>query len=248
MHVVPPLPLTAIVATSLRNGIGLKGTLPWRLAKDMAYFRDVTRHVDVPDHDVSDHAPLKNAVIMGRHTWESIPPKFRPLRGRINVVVSTTMTNADLGLVEPCPDTFVACSLDEAAMALQQRLMWRSEPHEHAGSALAHAFLIGGAALYEHALTAHSSHWVLDSLLVTRIIAPTDLPCDVFMTEFRSPQQIAWEEQMRATDSGTCPHAGSWRQAAPDVHLKRFSCLNHEHLGILQDNGYAIQFQYWQRS
>ena len=45
------LPLTAIVAASARNGIGARGTLPWRLSKDMAYFRVITRHVVEPEHD-----------------------------------------------------------------------------------------------------------------------------------------------------------------------------------------------------
>ncbi|KAL1239725.1 putative dihydrofolate reductase [Trichinella pseudospiralis] len=32
-----------------------------------------------------------NAVIMGRNTWNSIPVKFRPLSGRLNIIVSSTM-------------------------------------------------------------------------------------------------------------------------------------------------------------
>ena len=46
----------------------------------MAYFARVT-----------SNAPegMKNAVVMGRKTWESIPQKFRPLNKRLNVVVSS---------------------------------------------------------------------------------------------------------------------------------------------------------------
>jgi dihydrofolate reductase len=71
--------LTLIVAATRANGIGKGGTLPWRLRKEMAYFARVTTHA--PEGEA-------NAVIMGRNTWESIPPKFRPLRRRTNVVVS----------------------------------------------------------------------------------------------------------------------------------------------------------------
>jgi dihydrofolate reductase len=71
--------LTIIVAATKANGIGLKANLPWRLAKEMKYFAQVTSHA--PEGQ-------QNAVIMGRNTWESIPAKFRPLARRVNIVVS----------------------------------------------------------------------------------------------------------------------------------------------------------------
>src|SRR5947207_8399545 len=90
-------PLTIIVAaTSSRLGIGLKGALPWRLKREIAYFKRATTF---------HPANLTNVVIMGRKCWESIPTKFRPLPGRHNIVLSRT------GKVEGAE---VAKSLDDA--------------------------------------------------------------------------------------------------------------------------------------
>jgi hypothetical protein len=72
--------LTLIVACSNKNGIGKDGKLPWRLQKEMSYFVRVT----------TTHPPgTKNALIMGRTTFESIPPRFRPLKERISIVVTS---------------------------------------------------------------------------------------------------------------------------------------------------------------
>ena len=78
--------LTLIVAATSTNGIGKGGQLPWRLPREMAYFAKVTSAA--PEGKT-------NAVIMGRNTWESIPPKFKPLQKRTNVVLSR---NKDLDL------------------------------------------------------------------------------------------------------------------------------------------------------
>lgn len=76
---------TLIVAATEEYGIGMLSTLPWRIPKDMAFFKHVTTHI--PADSLTD-PDAKNAVIMGRVTWESIPPKFRPLPDRLNIVVS----------------------------------------------------------------------------------------------------------------------------------------------------------------
>ncbi len=57
-----------------RPVIGFEGDMPWHLPEDLARFRDLT---------------LGHVVIMGRRTWESIPPRFRPLPGRLNIVVTS---------------------------------------------------------------------------------------------------------------------------------------------------------------
>jgi dihydrofolate reductase len=77
-----PLPVNIIVAATASGGIGKNGGLAWTLPADMAFFRATTMAV-------TDSA-RQNAVIMGRKTWASIPAKFRPLKGRLNVVLSSS--------------------------------------------------------------------------------------------------------------------------------------------------------------
>ncbi|AGO11373.1 AaceriACR124Wp [[Ashbya] aceris (nom. inval.)] len=83
---VSRVPVVSIVACLLPEyGIGYQGTLPWRLAREMKYFRQATTATFDP--------AKRNAVVMGRKTWESIPARWRPLPGRLNVVVSRTYTS-----------------------------------------------------------------------------------------------------------------------------------------------------------
>ena len=78
--------LTIIVAATKASGIGINSGLPWRLPKEMKYFAQVTSNaVD----------GQRNAVIMGRNTWESIPKKYRPLPNRYNIILSRN-SNYDL--------------------------------------------------------------------------------------------------------------------------------------------------------
>jgi dihydrofolate reductase len=65
--------LHLIFARAANGVIGQNNTLPWHLPEDLAHFKRTT---------------LGCPVIMGRKTWDSLPPKFRPLPGRLNVVVT----------------------------------------------------------------------------------------------------------------------------------------------------------------
>ena len=77
--------MLSLIAAVARNGvIGKDNQLLWHLPGDMRYFRETTRG---------------KPVIMGRKTWESLPEKFRPLPGRLNVVVSRNPDYAAPGAV-----------------------------------------------------------------------------------------------------------------------------------------------------
>ncbi|HEY6897560.1 MAG TPA: glucose-6-phosphate isomerase [Rhodocyclaceae bacterium] len=106
--------LTLIAAVASNGGIGKDNQLLWHLPEDMKFFRETTRGA---------------TVIMGRKTWESLPPRFRPLPGRRNIVVTRQAGYQAEG--------------GEIAHGLDQAL-------ELAGTAP--SFVIGGAELYALAL------------------------------------------------------------------------------------------------
>ncbi len=63
-----------LIYARARNGvIGKDNQIPWHLPEDLAHFKRVT---------------LGQPVIMGRKTWDSLPARFRPLPGRVNIVVT----------------------------------------------------------------------------------------------------------------------------------------------------------------
>ena len=107
--------LNLIYARAANGVIGKDNQLPWHLPEDLAHFKRTT---------------LGCPVIMGRKTWDSLPPKFRPLPGRLNIVVSRDPAFAAEGAA-------VAPSL-EAARALCP--------------ASSDAWVIGGAQIYAQAL------------------------------------------------------------------------------------------------
>jgi dihydrofolate reductase len=105
-----------LIFARARNGvIGKDNNLPWHLPEDLAHFKQTT---------------LGQPVVMGRKTWESLPPKFRPLPGRTNIVV-TRQTNWQ------AEGAVVAHSIEEAV--------------QHC-SADAQVWVIGGAEVYAQAM------------------------------------------------------------------------------------------------
>ena len=130
----------ALIAAVARNGaIGRDNDLLWKEQLDQRHFAATTRG---------------HAVVMGRRTWESLPPRFRPLPGRRNIVV-TRSASFDAPGAETAPSL-------EAAL---QRV---------AGEA--RVFVIGGAQLYAQALP------LADELVLTEIQA--DLPGDVHFPQW----------------------------------------------------------------
>ena len=107
--------LHLIYARAANGAIGKDGVMPWHLPEDLAHFKRTT---------------LGCPVIMGRKTWESLPPRFRPLPGRTNVVVTRQRDWQAAG-------TQVAHSLEDAIRLCGD---------------VPDAWIIGGADIYAQAL------------------------------------------------------------------------------------------------
>ncbi len=71
------LSVIAIAAMDHNRVIGGGGKLPWHLPEDLKNFSESSRG---------------HTVLMGRKTYESIPAKFRPLPGRKNIVISSSLS------------------------------------------------------------------------------------------------------------------------------------------------------------
>jgi len=140
-------PFSIIVAFDSQYGIGKAGELPWHLSSDLKHFKEITRTVTNPAN--------KNGLIMGRKTWESLPEKFRPLPGRVNLVLSRQG-----GLNLP---SGVLCSqsLDDALGQLFS-------------SNIENVFVIGGAQIYAQAI----DHPLCQKLYVTHVKG--EYGCDAF--------------------------------------------------------------------
>jgi dihydrofolate reductase / thymidylate synthase len=99
---------------------------PWKLPCDMEHFKKVTVG--------ANHLDQMNAVVMGRKTWESIPPKFRPLPHRMNVVLSRQLNYT-------LPDGVIAASsLQDASIQLEKC------------GCVGDVFVIGGSEIYQQAI------------------------------------------------------------------------------------------------
>lgn len=114
MNTIIEKPVKLIWAQNYERAIGKNGDIPWHLPEDLKRFQELT---------------AGDTVIMGKNTWISLPTVAQPLKGRQNIVVSSS------------PDSFshlgAECysSLGEAINAAEKPI-----------------WVIGGASMYAEAL------------------------------------------------------------------------------------------------
>ena len=103
--------LKLILARASNGVVGQSGTMPWHLPEDMAHFKRAT---------------AGGSVIMGRRTWESLPAKFRPLPGRLNVVMTRQADWASPGALraDSLAQAMALCPADKDIWAIGGAQIW----------------------------------------------------------------------------------------------------------------------------
>ncbi|WP_428424306.1 dihydrofolate reductase [Methylibium sp.] len=158
----------ALIAAVARNGaIGKDNALLWRLPADLQHFRRTT---------------LGCPVVMGRKTWDSLPPAFKPLPGRRNLVVTRNPAWAADG-AEPAP------SLDAALDRLHEA---------------ERVFVIGGGELYAQALPR------ADEMVLTEVDA--DFEADTFFPPWDRSAFAELARESHASEAGWRYHWVTYRR------------------------------------
>ena len=164
-----------IVAVDKNFGIGKAGTLPWHLPEDLKHFADVTTTV---------HDPKKqNAVIMGRRTFESIPESRRPLKNRVNIVLTRRI---DPSLAESVKgkQLFFYDDFDNALKTFSSR------------ADIENIFVIGGGEVFKQAI----NHPLCEKIYLTQINKNFD--CDTFFPKIDPEKFKLADKSPAVVDNG----------------------------------------------
>lgn len=157
--------MQVVVAATRALGIGKNGKLPWSLPSELKLFKQLTT-------SVRSSGCKWNAVVMGRRTWESLPASAMPLKGRLNIVLSSTLEQPQVSGADGAnyPTRGSTClvqgSLEDALSLLA------SEPYAHE---VEYVFIIGGGEVYKQAFR----HPLCSVVHLTEV--ETDAECDTFM-------------------------------------------------------------------
>ena len=169
------VPYYIIASCTEDGGISINGKLPWNYSEDMKFFRKTT---------IGDG---NNVVVMGRKTYFSIPEKHRPLKNRVNIVLtrepgkysgsSDTRDNGpdSINYVQTNENVIFTDSY-ESVFEIVNNLI-------DSGKQIEKIFNIGGKQLYEYGFNDEK----LDGMYLTRIfknyVTDEDTKCCFFKEE-----------------------------------------------------------------
>ena len=128
--------MEAILAIDSNNGLSKEGTIPWNNKKDLQFFYKKTKN---------------NVVIMGKNTYLSLPENLRPLKHRLNIVLTS---NPDIFLNEENEENeYMSETIFTNNINIHSAILNNRESFLKCYPALNRdfkIFIIGGRKIYEH--------------------------------------------------------------------------------------------------
>ena len=227
---LPPLTLVVATTPSLGIGLRGTLPWP-PLKADLAFFARVTKRLPnhPPNHPsnssfdsavaVNDGSSVAdpvnttpaagsrggrkamNAVLMGRNTWESIPPKFRPLQGRVNIVISHDV--AFRSRLASCSPTSPSDTTIETAGSVEDGL------HHYQKGYVGRVFVIGGARIYEQAMKMEECERVIWTRIRKEFECDTWFPGDSIGVEGQAEGIGRWKKRNREDLDQWCGEEGT---------------------------------------
>lgn len=160
-----------VAYTNPDRGIGFENILPWFIKKDLNYFKTITSSIPQDELDTGKII-YKNAVIMGRKTWDSINDKYKPLKNRINIIITNNKET-----YQDKSNPFIRyTSFDN----LDETILQFNEEHikneDDSIIQIYTCFIIGGESIYNLAL----SNLHINKIYTTEIYSKVKIECDTF--------------------------------------------------------------------
>jgi dihydrofolate reductase/thymidylate synthase len=129
-------------------GIGQSNSIPWHYSKDLRIFRKLT---------TSSNNELLDIVIMGYNTFISIPKQYRPLKNRLNIILTSKKLKLDNNIIYFDNILSILYYLDNNKDKINI------------------AWIIGGESIYKQFLDLH----IVNSIYLTKI-CNTSFNCDKY--------------------------------------------------------------------
>jgi dihydrofolate reductase len=148
--------MESILATDINLGISKDGKIPWKSKKDMSFFFNKTKN---------------NVVIMGKNTYFSLPQEYRPLKNRLNIVLTKNPSVFTNNIELECNNIFF--TNDEKINEFIENNREKTIKQYPFLSSNFKIFIIGGKQIYEKYIQ------LCDTVWVTTI--KNNYNCDLFL-------------------------------------------------------------------
>ena len=149
--------MEAIYAVDLKYGLSKLGKIPWYSKKDLNFFMDMTKN---------------NVVIMGKNTYFSLPDNSRPLKNRLNIVLTSKPEDFKTDILSGLPSNQIVTNNDK----IHKYILTNREKYFKAYPFLKYEFkifFIGGKQIYEKFIPLCQRVWVT--------LIKQDYSCDLFL-------------------------------------------------------------------